>query len=98
MGHKIYAHILLSDHLDKSIHRLELLGFILVMGSSALLHSDCSSFTAAEPLLQAQVVNCIALNLNLSEAARNGVRDTEQPPVCICHSWMCWAVEVILES
>lgn len=72
--------------------------FILVMRSSALLYSDCSSFTAAEPLFQAQVGNCIAVNLNLSETAPNGVTDTQQPPVRVCHSQMCGTVEVILES
>ena len=45
------------------------------------------------PPLQAQVVNCIAPNLYLSEAASNGVGDTERPPVCFCCSQMSRAGE-----
>ena len=75
--HKMHAPEALSDDVDKNIHQNAVLFcFILVMRSSTFLYSGCSSFTAAEPLLVAQVVNCIALNLNLSEAAPNGVTDT----------------------
>ena len=63
--------------------------YLLVMRSSSHRYSGCSSFTAAEPLLQAQVVNCIALNLNLSEAAHQMEWEIQSSHLCVSGTVGC---------